>query len=72
MKTAFTVLDVIYSEYALLYSCINKKYSIWIISRSRYIRVQTLRRALRVMGKNALSIETLQQINQNCEFKNFI
>lgn len=66
------MLDIIYNEYALIYSCMGKKYTIWILSRSLYINPEVMSRALRIMSKNALSIDTLQEINQNCEYPNFL
>lgn len=50
----------------------GKKYTIWILSRSLYINPEIMSRALRIMSKNALSIDTLQEINQNCEYPNFL
>lgn len=72
LRVSFTVLDIIYSEYALLYSCVDDKYTVIILSRNKDLNPQTVRRALKNMSKNSLSINSLNEIKQNCNFRSFV
>jgi lipocalin len=71
LSIEYSVLDVVYSNYALLHACVNKRNTVWLLSRRRYLDPSFIDRAVRVMEANGLSIALLQEIEQACTFSNF-
>lgn len=68
--TPYNVLATNYEDYAVVSSCynVNNQYfeAAWILSREKTLETKYLKKILRVLSKNGIEINNLEEILQNC------